>query len=56
MSLFGALVRTTINVVALPVVLIKDIIYLGGSYSNNGRPYTLDHLDKIKREAENEDD
>jgi len=51
MSLFGKLVRTTINVVTLPVEVVKDIVTLG----NFGeKSYTMEQLEKIKEEAEDE--
>jgi hypothetical protein len=51
-SLFGALVRTAVNVVTLPVAVAHDILSLGGAIDNNGKPHTAEHLEKIKREAE----
>ena len=55
MSLFAALVRTTVNVVTLPVAVAHDIVTLCGIIDDNGRPHTSDHLDKLKREAEDSD-
>ena len=55
MTFFGALVRTVVNTATLPVAVVKDVVTLGGAFDNEGRPHTLDHLEKIKREAEDED-
>ena len=56
MSLFGALIRTAVNVVTLPVAVAQDVVTLAGAMDNNGKPHTLDHLERIKREAETPDD
>lgn len=50
MSLFGKIVRTTINVATLPVAVVKDTFTLGNV--GCGRPYTVQKLEQIKREAE----
>ncbi len=52
MSLFGKLVRTTINLATLPVAVVKDAVTLGGVASEQDKPYTIQKLDQIKREAE----
>ena len=52
MSLFGQLVRTAVNVATLPVAVAKDLVTLAGAIDNNGKPHTLEHLERIKREAE----
>jgi hypothetical protein len=52
-SLFGALVRTAVNVAALPVAVVADAVTLGGVA--NDRPegsYTLEAIERLKREAE----
>ena len=50
MSLFGALVRTAVNVATLPVAVAKDVL----AVAQDG--YTADEtkrqLERIKREAE----
>lgn len=55
MSLFGQLVRTVVNVATLPVAVVRDAVSLGGVIDNNGTPHTVEHLEKIKREAEDAD-
>lgn len=52
MKLFGQLVRTAVNVVTLPVAVVRDAVTLGGAIDNDGKPHTLEHLEKLKREAE----
>ena len=54
MTFFGALVRTVVNTATLPVAVLRDVATFGGAFDNEGRPHTLDHLEKLKREAEEE--
>jgi hypothetical protein len=56
MGLFGAIVRTVVNVATLPVDIAKDVITLGGAASEQDKPYTVQKLEKIKREADEDDD
>lgn len=52
MGLFSAIVKTAINVATTPLAIAYDVISLGGSIDNNGNSHTLEHLEKIKEEAE----
>lgn len=52
MKLFGQIIRTVVNTVALPVAVVRDVASCGGAFDNDGRPHTLDALVKLKREAE----
>lgn len=53
MSLFGKLVRTAVNVATLPVAVVKDVVTLCGTVTKGKfEPYTGDHLQKIKDDAE----
>ena len=52
MSLFGKLVRTTINVVTLPVAVVKDAFTIGGIATEQRKPYTVQKLQQIKDEAD----
>ena len=56
MSLFGQLVRTVVNTAALPVAVAKDVLTLGGAATGEDRPYTVQQLEKLKREAERPDE
>jgi len=52
MKLFAQLLRTVVNVVALPIELVKDIGTLGGVCTKGDfKPYTLERVEKLKREA-----
>ena len=52
MSLFGKIVRTVVNVAALPVEVVKDVVTLGGISTEQPKPYTLQRIDTLKVEAE----
>ena len=51
MSLFGALVRTAVNVVCLPV----EVAYDAWEVMTGGRPeHTVERLETLKKEAESD--
>lgn len=56
MGLFSAIVRTTVNVVLLPVAVAKDAFTLGGvctgQQDEKGKTYTQEQIDLLKKEAE----
>lgn len=52
MKIFGQLVRTVVNTVTLPVAVVKDAFTLGGIATEQRKPYTMQHLEKLKRDAE----
>lgn len=52
MKIFGQIVRTAVNTVTLPVAVVKDAFTLGGIATDNGQTYTVEHLKRLKREAE----
>ena len=43
MSLFGALVRTAVNVVTLPVAVVADVVTLGGDSVDGGKTVLADY-------------
>ena len=51
MKLFGQIVRTIVNVAVLPVAVVKDVVTLGGVATENGEPYVVEALKKLKDEA-----
>jgi hypothetical protein len=55
MSLFGALVRTAVNVATLPVAVAKDAVTLGGTITDE-RSAVAEALERLKREAESDED
>lgn len=51
MGLFGALVGTLVEVVKLPVAVVKDVVTMGNVQNIHEDTYTEQALDKIKDEA-----
>jgi hypothetical protein len=51
MKLFGQIVRTLVNVVELPVEVIKDAVTLGGVVTEQDKSYTRQQLEKIAEDA-----
>lgn len=51
MKLFGQVIRTIVNVAALPVEVVKDVVTLGNIASGD-KSYTVQRLEKLKEEAE----
>jgi len=51
MKLFGQFIRTVVNVVTLPVAVVKDIGTLGGVATDQREPYTVQKLKQLKDEA-----
>ena len=54
MKLFGQLVRTVVNTALLPVAIVKDVCTLGGVSVDEEKPFTVQQIEKIKREASEE--
>jgi hypothetical protein len=52
MKLFGQIVRTVVNTALLPVAVAKDVLTLGGVLTENGEPYTVEAMKRLKDEAE----
>lgn len=52
MKLFGQIIRTVVNTALLPVAVAKDICTLGGVATGNGRPYTVEQIQKLMDESE----
>ena len=56
MKLFGQFVRTIVNTAMLPVAVVKDVATLGGVATDERKPYTVQALEQLKREAQEDDD
>ena len=52
MKLFGQLIRTVVNVATLPVAVAQDALTLGGTITEQDKPYTVQALEQLKREAQ----
>lgn len=51
MGLFGALVRTAVNVVVLPAAVVADVVTLGGVATDKRTSYTQEAIQRLKDEA-----
>lgn len=47
MGLFGSLLKTVIDVVETPVAIVKDVATLGGSLTDQYKPYTQQKIEEI---------
>lgn len=52
MKIFGQIVRTVVNVVTLPVAVVQDVFTLGGVATEQRSPYTVQKLQQIKEDAD----
>lgn len=52
MKLFGQLVRTVVNVAALPLEVVKDVVTLGGVCTEQKQSYTVQRVEKLVEDAE----
>lgn len=52
MKLFGQLIRTVVNVATLPVAVVTDAVTFPARVMDDKGSATLEHLEKLKREAE----
>ncbi len=51
MKIFGQIIRTVVNTVALPVCAVKDVMTLGGIATKSGKSATIERIKKLKDEA-----
>lgn len=54
MGLFGALVKTVVNVATLPVAIVADVVTLGDVCGEDRGTFTTRKLQQIKDEASDE--
>ncbi len=52
MKFFSQLIRTAVNLVELPVEVVKDVVTLGGSCTGQTKTYTQQQLEKLAEEAQ----
>lgn len=55
MGIFGAIVRTAVNVATTPLAVVKDVVTLGGELTDE-ESATKQHIEKLKREADEDFD
>lgn len=55
MGIFSALTKIAVDVITLPVDVVKDVFTLGGIATDEEKPYILQKLDQIKKDSEEAD-
>lgn len=55
--MFGSLLKATVGVVIeTPIALVKDTLTLGGSVTDQDKPYTAQALEKVAQNLDNATD
>ena len=52
MGLFGKLLKTTFDVVTLPVDIVKDVATMGGVLKDENKPYTAQKFERLGYDLE----
>ena len=52
MGLFGKLLKTTFDLVTLPVDIVKDVATMGGVLTDENKPYTAQKFDRLGDDLE----
>ena len=52
MGLFGKLLKTTFDVVTLPVDIVKDVATMGGVLTDENKPYTAQKSKRLGGDLE----
>jgi hypothetical protein len=52
MSIFGKILKTTLDVVTSPAAVVKDIVTLGGAVNERDKPYTAQKFDQLSNDVE----
>ena len=52
MGLFGKLLKTTFDVVTLPVDIVKDVATMGGVLTDEDKPYTAQKFERLGDDLE----
>ena len=52
MGLFGKILKTTFDVVTLPVDVVKDVATMGGVLTDENKPYTAQKFERLGDDLE----
>lgn len=52
MSLLGKLLKTTFDVASLPIDIVKDTVTMGGSLTDQNKPYTAKKISRLGDDLE----
>lgn len=55
MSVFGKLLKSTINVAALPLEAVRDVCTFGGVATEQKKPYVVQRLEKLVGDVEGDE-
>lgn len=47
MSIFGSILKTALTIAETPVAIVKDVVTLGATLSDEGEPYTSRKLQEL---------
>ena len=50
MSILGKIFEVTIDVIEIPVAVVKDVVTLGGVLEDEPEPYTVKKLKDVKKD------
>lgn len=50
--MLGKIFKTVVDVALTPIEVVKDVVTLGGVATDERKPYTLQHLDKIAEDLD----
>ena len=53
MGIFGKIIGTVLDVVEIPIAIIKDTATLGSTLTDEGEPYTMRKLKEIADDYDN---
>ena len=54
--MFGKLLKAVVQVVEIPVAVVKDVVTLGGVATDKRQPYTSEKIDEIKQTLDEMDE
>jgi hypothetical protein len=46
--MLGSLIKSALNVAVTPIEVVKDFVTLGGSLTDQDKPYTIQRLEKAQ--------
>jgi hypothetical protein len=52
MSFFGNLVKGALDIVLVPVDVVKDVATMGGLLTDQRKPYTVTRIEKVVEDIE----
>lgn len=50
MGFFSSFIKTTLDVVVLPIEMVKDVVTMGGALTDEDEPYTVQRLKQANKD------